>query len=225
VESKPGKPRDHTGPDLTYGGLDPYSSWKQVAAYFDGDGSVSTRIRAFTLTFSLEFSESYLPQLEQVRDFLALEGVSTPPIATQRRLSGRATNYVLKIHAVHEVRLICKRMLPFAFKKEWDLRTALDYLEERITGGEAVRRLNVSINSGRREGCLRNVKMPFTKAEGIRISAQIGGRRSSAKRARLSQDQVELLRRIREVSGKSYAELSRLFKVSSDVVRTALGKK
>ena len=52
----------------------------RIAAYFDGDGSVSIRVRKFTLTFSLEFSESYLPQLVQVRAFLTAEGISTRPI-------------------------------------------------------------------------------------------------------------------------------------------------
>jgi len=116
-------------------------------------------------------------------------------------------------------------MLPYAFKKEWDLYTAIDYLEDRITGDEAIRRLNVSIESGRREGLFRTVLMPFTKFEGIKISALIGGRRSSAKRAKLNQEQVELLRSLRGKSGEKYAQLARLFGVSSDVVRTALGKK
>lgn len=225
MDVKLAKPRIHDGPDFTHGGLNPYGSWKQVAAYFDGDGSVSVRVRTFTLTFSLEFAESYLPQLVQIRDFLLAEGIHTRPIKTQRRRSGRATNYVINIDTFREVHLVCKRMLPFAFKKEWDLHTALDYLENRITGEEALRRLNVSIESGRREGLLRYISMPFTKSDGIRISAQIGGRRSSAKRAKLSHEQAELLRRLRDESGTSYAELARLFKVSSDVVRTALGKK
>ena len=225
MEAKFTKPRNHEGPDLTFGGLNPYGSWKQVAAYFDGDGSVSIRVRTFTLTFSLEFSESYLPQLAQIREFLAAEGISTRPIKTQRRMSGQATNYALTVYTQREVLLVCKRMLPYAFKKEWDLHTAIDYLEDRITGDEALRRLNVSIESGRREGLFRTVSMPFTKSEGIKISALIGGRRSSARRAKLNQKQVELLRSIRGKSGETYAQLARLFGVSSDVVRTALGKK
>jgi hypothetical protein len=177
------------------------------------------------LTFSLEFSESYLPQLVQIRDFLTTEGIPTRRIKTQRRMSGTATNYVLTVNTKREVLLVCKRMLPFAFKKEWDLHTAMEYLENRITGDEAIRRLNASIASGRREGLVRTVAMPFTKSEGIRISALIGGRRSSAKRAKLSQEQVESLRILRNESGETYAQLARLFRVSSDVVRTALGKK
>jgi hypothetical protein len=159
---------------LTCGGSNPYASWKQVGAYFDGDGSLSTRIRAFTLTFSLEFSDSYLPQLVQLRDFLTAEGINTPPITTQRRRAARATNYVLKVFANREVLLVCKRMLPFTFKKEWDLQTAIDYLQDRITGNEALQRLNISIESGRREGLLRDLSLPFYKTEGIKISALIG---------------------------------------------------
>jgi hypothetical protein len=212
MEAKSTKPRNH-----------PYSSRKQAAAYFDGDGSVSTRVRTFTLTFSLEYAESYLSQLEQIREFLA-GGVSTRPIKTQRRMSGRATNYVLTVYTQREVGPVCKRMLPYAFKKEWDLHTAIAYLEDRITGDEALRRLNISIETGRRE-VLRTVSMPFTKSEGINTSALIGGRRSSAMRAKPKSEKVELPRSLRDKSGETYAQLARLFGVSSDVVKTALGKK
>jgi len=161
----------------------------------------------------------------QIREFLGADGVSPRPIKTQRRRSGRTTNYVLTVYAQREVLLVCKRVLPYSFKKEWDLRTAIEYLEDRITGNEALRRLNVSIKSGRREGLLRAASMQFRKNEGVKISALIGGRRSSAKRARLTQEQVKLLRSLRDESGESYAELGRLFGVSSDVVRVALGRK
>jgi DNA-binding CsgD family transcriptional regulator len=224
MECKSTRPRIHDGPDITHGGSNPYSSWGQVAAYFDGDGSVSTRVRTFTLTFSLEFAESYLPQLLQIRDFLSSERIYTRPIKIQRR-SEHITNYVLTVYTQQEVLLVCKKMLPFVFKKEWDLQTTVDYLEDRITGDEAIRRLNLSIESGRREGLVRKTSIPFRKTEGINMAALIGGRRSSASRAKLSKEQVEALRHIREKSGKSYAELARMFKVSLDVVRVALGRK
>jgi len=183
------------------------------------------RVRRFTLTFSLEFSESYLPQLVQIRDFLTSEGIKSPPITTQRRMRNRATNYVLKIYTQREVLLLCKKMLPYSYKKDWDLKTVMDYLQDRIAGDEALRRLNLSIESGRREGLIRESSMPFRKSEGIHIAALIGGRRSSAKRVRLSKEQVETLQKVREETGRSFAELSRMFKVSVDVVRSALGRK
>jgi len=225
VRTKLAKPRRHDGPDMTHGGMNPYNSWKQVSAHFDGDGSVSVRVRTFTLTFSLGFSDSYLPQLVQIRDFLTAQGVVTRPIKTQRRMSGRATNYVLTVDTQREVLLVCRKMLPFTFKKEWDLLTTIDYLEDRTTGDETIHRLNTSIESGRREGTVRKFSIPFAKTEGVRMAALIGGRRSSAKRAKLSHDQVDTLRQIREKTGKSFAELARMFKVSSDVVRVALGRK
>ena len=225
MEASVAKPRNHNGPDLTCGGLNPYNSWKQIAAYFDGDGSVSTRVRVFTLSFSLEFSESYFPQLVQVRDFLTSEGIPTRTITTQRRRSGYSINYVLRVDTQREVLLVCKRLLPFSFKKNWDLQTTIDYLEDRITGEEAIRRFNVSIESGRREGLVRAVSMPFKKSEGIRMSALIGGRQSGTKRAKLNREQVELLRRHRDTSGETYAQLARLFGASSDVMRSALGRK
>jgi LAGLIDADG-like domain len=225
VLAKVSKPRNHEGPDLTYGGLNPYHSWEQIAAYFDGDGSVSVRVRRFTLAFSLEFSESYLPQLSQTRDFLASEGIKTLPITTQRRMRSRTTNYVLRITTQREVLLLCKKMLPYSYKKDWDLQTVRDYLQDRITGDEALQRLNLSVASGRREGIIRGFSKPFRKSEGIHISALIGGRRSSAKRVKLSKEQVEALRKVHDETGRSFAELSRMFKVSTDVVRTALGRK
>jgi hypothetical protein len=224
MEYKSTRPRNHDGPDITKGGSNPYDSWRQVAAYFDGDGSVSIRVRTFTLTFSLEFAESYLPQLLQIRDFLSPERIHARPIKIQRR-SEHITNYALTVYSQREVLLVCKKILPFAFKKEWDIQTAIDYLGDRITGDEAIRRLNVSIESGRREGLVRKTCIPFRKSEGINMAAMIGGRRSGASRAKLSREQVEALRHIREKSGRSYAELARMFKVSSDVVRVALGRK
>ena len=204
--------------------MNPYGSWGQVAGYFDGDGSVSVRVRTLSITFSLEFSESYLPRLTQVRDFLTAEGISTRPIRVQRG-SGRASNYTLTVYTQREVLIVCKKMFPFTFKKEWDLLTAIEYLENRITGDEAIQRLNTSVTSGRREGLLRKSKMPFRKVEGVRLAALIGGRRSSAKRAKLSKKQLDVLRSIWEKTVQSYAGLARTFKVSSDVVRAALGRK
>lgn len=68
--------------------------------------------------------------------------------------------------------------------------TTIDYLEDRIAGDKAIQRLNISIESGRREEIVRKSSMPFVKTEGIKMAALIGGRRSSAKRAKL-REQVE----------------------------------
>jgi hypothetical protein len=54
-----------------------YNGWRQVAGYFDGDGSVTVHIGKLTLDFGLQFTDNYHPQLEQLQYFLETHQVKT----------------------------------------------------------------------------------------------------------------------------------------------------
>ena len=68
--------------------------------------------------------------------------------------------------------MAAKRLLPHVFKKARDLRALLDYLENRITGIEAISRLNYLVVRGTRRGRMRFVNLPYTYHEGLDAARQ-----------------------------------------------------
>lgn len=47
-----------------------YTSWTAVAGFFDGDGSVDAEARACTMHWVVSFTDNWLEQIEQIREFL-----------------------------------------------------------------------------------------------------------------------------------------------------------
>ena len=144
-----------------------YRSWNQVGGYFDGDGNVGLEAVKYILRFKLRFSDTWLPQVQTIKVFLNQEDISTSAIWHEREV-GRLDAYRLEVSAVSSVLKAGKALLPCCVKKAGDLRIMIDYLEERITGNEAIERFNEEVRIGRRSGYLRDLTLPYPRSEGVR---------------------------------------------------------
>jgi hypothetical protein len=167
-----------------------YADWKQIAGYFDGDGSVIIKIRKFVLIFYLQWVDAYRPQLEQIFSFIRA-GQEIPesiyPLPVQNAFSFRIT----RMQAV----LSCaERMAPLAFKKRKELQVLIDYYHNKITGDEAVKVINEQVLSRCRSGRLLEVQLPHTHKDGKRLArrrsnlddTQLGEIRSQYRSSRAS---------------------------------------
>jgi hypothetical protein len=52
-------------------------------------------------------------------------------------------------------------MFPFCVKEAVDLRIAIEYLEGRMTGNQAIQRSDEEVRIGRRSGCVRGQAVPW----------------------------------------------------------------
>ena len=192
-----------------------YSSWTQTSGYFDGDGAVIPVAQYYNLLFHLTWADTYSPQLEQVKKFLDSEGLHPAKIADG------TTAYILSLNRQDEVLVAAKSMLPFAYKKWYDLQTAIQYLENRITGSEAMNRLNESVKARSRSAPIRHVHMPFFRNEGVFAGRALGARRTAEKRKMLNQAQVKEATECRE-AGMSVKDLMARFGVGRYVIYKAI---
>ena len=188
-----------------------YNNWNQTSGYFDGDGAVIPLIQYYNLLFHLTWSDTYLPQLEQLKTFLESEGFHPAQI------TDGATAHFLPLYRQDEVLMAAKKMLPFAYKKWYDLQTLVAYLENRITGSEAMDRMNDSIKAGSRSAPIRYVHMPFLRNEGAYAGRVLGARRAAESRKALNHEQIQEIIKCRQ-AGMSVKELMIRFGVGKDVV-------
>jgi len=63
-------------------------------------------------------------------------------------------------------------MLPYCSKKAEDLKIAIDYLEGKITGNQAIARFNEEVKIGRGSGFIRTQNVPYKREEGIVFPAR-----------------------------------------------------
>ena len=102
---------------------DAYKTWAQVAGYFDGDGSVYLNTSSYeVLQFALVWVDNCRKQLGQLRHFLISRGISTGNVL--RRGDGVFT---LAIASPQSVLKASKLLLPYCFKKKFELRLVIDY--------------------------------------------------------------------------------------------------
>jgi Zn-dependent M32 family carboxypeptidase len=114
--------------------------------YFDGDGTVEFSIHPFTIKVRLAFDENWRPHLEGLRQFLELRGIRCGVV---RRKDGYNTWHVV-VSNIEGVMVMAKRMLPYAAKKRVELKSILDYYEDRITGDQFVDTMNRLVLAGRK---------------------------------------------------------------------------
>ena len=147
-----------------------YSSWRQVAGYFDGDGTIyfsDTTNRPYKLSISLVFVDQSIDQLRELKEFFNRHGVNTSNV-----LKRSDTNaYELAVSQFKAVRRTLRRLAPFLCKKEIEAKAALDYYENRTTGNQLIAVLAAEVEAGRRERKPRTVPLdvPYTRLEGDRI--------------------------------------------------------
>jgi hypothetical protein len=204
---------------------DGYRSWEQIAGYFDGDGNVGIEVVLRVLRIRLRFVDTWQPQIDSIWRFMKDRGISTSNVGRDDKGAWQAA-YRLDITAVRSVLAAAKAMFPHVVKKQEDLRIAIQYLEGRITGNEAVAFFNAEVRLGRRKGKIREAYLPATREEGLR-QAKI----ENATRARASYAvnvSPELQARIRSDHTRAklgHIGLSKKYGYSVSVIRRILGER
>ena len=158
------------------GDCEQYSSWEQVAGYFDDDGNVGVEVVKYVLKFKLRFSDAWKPQVLTIKTFLNREGISTSALWHEMR-AGRLDACRIEVSSIAGVLAAAKAMLPFCVKKAEDLKIIIDYLEG-WSKGNAIERFNEGVRSGRRSGLIREPTLPYTRMEGLRIKQLENARRA-----------------------------------------------
>lgn len=125
-----------------------YRSWAQVAAYFDGDGSliIGKNRAPFYFELKLCFSDQSIDQLEMLKRFFTAFNLKTPKICWHS--TGARSLWITRSDSV----LVSMRaMLPFTYKKYIELQAGVRYYEDSITGNELQTILQEEVDAGRRE--------------------------------------------------------------------------
>lgn len=194
-----------------------YRTWGQVAGYFDGDGSVTVHIGKFTLDFGLFFCDNYLPQLRQIQRFLNERGILTG-LVTKHTYE---VMYVIRISDDVSLIKAASKMIPYTSKKNIELKMILDYMNNRISGSEALGILNRMVLEGERTGKVRNVRIPCSRSEGLKIAAERaheGARRKLSKLTVSAQDEIKGRYR----KGETVTHLAQAFRVCDSTIYKAL---
>jgi len=118
----------------------------------------------------------------------------------------------------HNALLALKVMLPHLDKKLSQVKAAVDYLENRITGDEFIAVLIEAVRTKKRSSWPITRNMPYTKREGKILR---GGRPHM--RA-VTRDQVETIKHDKAVLGLSYTELAKIYEVSASTIFLSLKK-
>ena len=151
-----------------------YASWRQVAGYFDGDGTIGTSDisnQPYKLSLQLVFVDQSYDQLLTVKEFLTKHGIRTSNIL--KRSDGSA--FELAISEFVSVKKMLRRMIPFLCKKEIEARAALGYYEGKMTGNQLLAVFRLEVEAGRRERRPHraNVDVPYTRPEGDSIMKRL----------------------------------------------------
>lgn len=202
---------------------DGYRSWEQVAGYFDGDGNVGVEVVLRVLRIKLRFVDTWRPQIDSIWHFMKNHGISTSSVGRDDKGAWQAA-YRLDIAAVQSVLDAAKAMLPHVVKKREDLRIAIQYLEGRMTGDEAVASFNAGVRTGRRRGKTRDVNLPATRGEGLRQNKLENAARARAAYAvDVSPEVQERIRSNHSQAKLGHIRLSKKYGYSVSVIRRVLG--
>lgn len=204
-------------------GFENYDSWEQLGGYFDGDGNVGVEVVKYVLRFKLRFSDTWRPQIEAVLAFFTGNEIATTSVSHEEH-EGKKDAFRLDVGAIESVLKAAKAMLPYCAKKAEDLRIAIDYLEGRITGNQAIERFNHEVRIGRRSGYIRELKLPYTRHEGLRLAKLENARIARAAYAvKVSEVVQDKIRKDHQELRLGHVRLSRKYGYSVHVIRRILG--
>jgi len=202
-----------------------YSSWRQVSGYFDGDGNVGIEVVKRILRIKLRFVDTWKPQVDSIWEFLRRHKINTGHVGRDDKGPWQAA-YRLDVTEVESVLRAAKAMLPHVVKKKEDLRIAIDYIEGRITGNEALNLFNNEVRMGRRKGKVRESNLPFTRQEGLRLSRLENAQKARAAYAvNVSSALQEQIKKDHVKGNLGHVRLSRKYGYSVSVIRRILGAK
>jgi len=156
--------------------MNQYTSWKQVAGYFDGDGTIGFSDLSnvpFKLGISLIFTDQSVEQIANIRRFLQRHGIKT-----SNTLKTKVNAHIVVISRHESVNRTLRSMLPHLAKKQNEGRAVLDYYEGRITGNELISIFQNEVEAGRRERRPHKaIDVPFKYNEGVLIMSEVRRRR------------------------------------------------
>jgi len=194
-----------------------------LGGYFDGDGNVGVEVVRYVLRFKLRFSDTWENQIKNIKLFLNAKGVTSGSISHDRHPSKKDA-YRLDVDAIDSALKAAKAMVPYCAKKAEDLRIMIDYLEGRITGNQAIARLNEEVRLGRRSGFERQLTLPYTRPDGLRVAQLENARNArSAYAVHVSESEMDQIRKDHHALGLGHIRLGKKYGYSVHVIRRILG--
>jgi hypothetical protein len=115
------------------------------------------------LKFGLVWVDNSREQLLQLRGFLISRGIALGNV-----LRHSTDVYRLQVGSPRFVLVAAKLLMSVCFKKREELRIVIDYYEDKITGTQAISRINEQVR--------------LSYHEGIRTSAKARGKRAAETR-------------------------------------------
>jgi hypothetical protein len=200
-----------------------YSTWEQVAGYFDGDGSVSVFVWKYVVSFYPDWSDQSRGQLEQIAAFSARQGIR---VGYVRKMT-RSAAHVMRISEQESVMQTSERLAPLCFKKRSELITVLEYRKlDLISGSEVQERFEGFVELGMRErhGNRRLAPVPWSYTEGYRISRKSIALLGHMPRLELSEAQRREALERHNVFGESISVLSKSYGLSRSAMWRLLKK-
>jgi hypothetical protein len=211
-----------------YNSVDAYTTWEQVAGYFDGDGNVSISDlsnQPYKLSLSLIFTDASIEQVSMLRSFFIKRGIPTSNV-----LRTTTAAWMIAISRHDSVLSTLKAMLPHLYKKANEAQSVIDYYEGKITGNDIVEVFRKEVEAGRRERRPRKVPIdvPYTFLEGDKLmkenrKAKLGvalGRY----RAKVTPEDYEKIRDEHFRLGRRLCDLAREYsQYARETIRRVLG--
>jgi hypothetical protein len=147
-----------------------YESWRQVAGYFDGDGTIALSDlsnQPFKLGLSLIFVDQSSEQILNVMTFLRNHAVRASDVLKTSKGSAN----MVAVSQFDSMKRILRHMVPFLFKKANEARAGLDYYEVKIRGNDLLTLFQKEVEDGRRERRTRKVvlNVPYAYPEGDKM--------------------------------------------------------
>ena len=176
----------------------------------------------YVLRFKLRFSDTWKAQIETIGRFLTSQAIRTSNVQHEST-PGQLDAYRIDVGALESVLQAGKQMLPYCVKKAEDLRIMIDYMEGRITGSQAIERLNEEVRIGRRSGIIRTAILPNTRGQGLRIAQLENAKTARAAYAVHVDHRIHQIRLDHQILKLGYIRLGKKYGYSTKVIRRILG--
>lgn len=138
-----------------------YDDWKQVSGYFDADGNATYDPGKWVLFPKLSFIDNFRPQITMIQEFLISQGLK---VWGNNQVSGGA--WKIGLSRADSVYMMATMMRPHLHKKQEDIESIIDYLDNKITGTLFAELFNENVRKGNRTGIIRFVDIPYTRRDG-----------------------------------------------------------
>lgn len=163
---------------------DTYKSWRELAGYFDGDGTVEVNVHLFTIEIRLAFDENWRPHLEGIRNFLSERGIICGAV---RKKDGFNTWHLVISQSPSVIRM-AEELVRFTVKKRGELFAVLHYLKDETTAEEFVEEINEFVRKGERTGKIRPDAAPYSRSLGKELAHKLQSPGNGRRRTNLEEN-------------------------------------